>query len=270
MNILIIAAILVGIVDPCSDRGGIDRDSYVESVRRAGDMPVLLCRTDSTEAIEAAVSRLDLLILTGGEDVDPSLYGESPSPKLGCVNAVRDRFETSVLAAAVRHQVPVFGVCRGMQLMNVFFGGTLYQDLPSEFAFKTPERHTLGEWDRSKREYVHGLEIVEGSRLAAICGTGRLKVNAAHHQAVKRLAPGFRVSAFSPGGVVEAIECDRYPAAGVQFHPEELVVCRGDAVWTTFFSRLRDFTGRRPATPAAASNATHRVTAKEPGLRHGR
>ena len=248
MNIsILLLALVVGISDTCSTNGVIGASEYVESVRRVGGTPVVVCRTSDQKGLDAVVAGLDFLILTGGEDVAPARYGAEPSPKLGRVNAVRDEYEWALLSAAVRHGVPIFGTCRGVQMMNVFFGGTLYQDLPSEFPYKTPETHSsVGGWEKSKRIYRHEILIEPGSRLADVCdGATRLPVNSAHHQAVKRLAPGFRVAARSPEGVVESIECDWYPAAGVQFHPEVLLACNDDPVWKRFYERLSKFAGTR-------------------------
>ena len=136
----------------------------------------------------------------------------------------------ATLGEAVKRRLPVFGICRGMQLVNVFFGGTLYQDIPAEHEPEggaAPCRHRFGRYgDDGTIPPAHEVAVEPGSRLHAVTGAERLAVNSHHHQAVKRLAPGFRVSARATDGVVEAIEGDSYPAAGVQFHPEALVVGR--------------------------------------------
>ena len=254
----------VGISDTCSTNGAIGVGWYVESVRRVGGTPVVVCRTDDSAGLDAVVTGLDLLVLTGGEDVAPARYGEKPSPRLGRVNAVRDAYEWALLSAAVRHGVPIFGTCRGEQVLNVFFGGTLYQDLPSEFPFNDREVHrSPRRRGEAKCEHLHDILIEPGSRLASVCGgAARLPVNSSHHQAVKGLAPGFRVAARSPEGVVEAIECDWYPAAGVQFHPEILLACNGDPVWTRFDGTLSEFAGRR----RPVSRASHPIGVFDSGI----
>ena len=249
MTLLPLLAIVVGISDPCSTNGAIDRASYIEAVRRAGDTPVIVCRA-SPEALDAAVARLDLLVMTGGEDFDPALYGAAPSPRLGCVNAVRDEYDFALLRSAVRHEVPVVGICRGHQALNVFFGGSLYQDLPSEFPFRAAESHSCRQCGMTQRDHMHDILVEPRSRLHGVLGVGRIGVNSSHHQAVKALAPGFRISARSPGGVVEAIECGWFPAAGVQFHPEALSAHNGEPAWNRLFERLREFAGGRPDVPA--------------------
>ena len=174
------------------------------------------------------MSKLDVLILTGGEDVDPARYKTPKSPKLGKVNAPRDDFDFRLLAAARRRNLPVIGICRGCQLMNIAFGGTLWQDLPSEFPVK----------DVQHRNVHHRISIEPNSRFARVMGVTNALVNSYHHQAVKDLAPDFRIVAKSPDGVVEAIECDTYPAIGVQFHPEKMICDEKDDSLAEFFRNL--------------------------------
>ena len=203
--------------------------NYAEAVARSGHVPVVISRFGNDVQFDALVSKLDVLLLTGGEDVDPARYNAAKSPKLGKVNAPRDDFEFRLLAAARRRNLPVIGICRGCQLMNIAFGGTLWQDLPSEFPVKNV-RH---------RKAHHKISILPDSRFARVLGVTDALVNSSHHQAVKDLAPGFRVVAKSPDGVVEAIECDTYPAIGVQFHPERMVCDEKDALFAVFFRDMQ-------------------------------
>lgn len=186
--------------------------SYPEALSRAGHLPVVIPRFGSDAQLDETVSHLDALVMTGGEDFDPAIYGEKASPNLGTVNGPRDDFDLRLLAAARRRRLPVLGICRGCQLLNIAFGGTLWQDLPSEFPGK----------DVQHRNVHHPISILPDSRLAYVLDVTNTVVNSRHHQAVKRLAPGFRIVAKSPDGVVEAIESDGYPAVGLQFHPEGL------------------------------------------------
>ena len=247
-SIHLLLALVVGISETCATNGNvIAQGAYAEAVRKAGDIPVVICRTAKPEDLDRIVAGLDLLIATGGEDVDPARYGEKPSPHLGRVNAVRDEFEDLLLRAAVRHELPILGTCRGEQHLNVFFGGTLHQDLPSELGSRYTVEHRTGPDSRAaQRDRRHPIEIAPGSRLAKSCGAEGAVVNSLHHQAVKGLAPGMAVTAWTPDGVVEAIECAWYPASGVQFHPECLNAYNADPVWERFYSNLREFTGRRP------------------------
>ena len=208
--------------------------SYAEALSRAGHLPVVIPRCGSDEQFDVIVSRLDALVMTGGEDFDPALYGANRSPKLGEVNAPRDDFDLRLLAAARRRRLPVLGICRGCQLLNIAFGGTLWQDLPSEFPGK----------DIQHRDVHHPVQIVPDSRLARTIGTTNTVVNSLHHQAVQKLAPGFRVTATAPDGVVEAIESEQYPAVGLQFHPEKLVCDENRPLFLRVFENLSNLLGK--------------------------
>ena len=209
------APLVVGIADMCSTSNAVNvQATYVAAVAAAGNTPVVLPATFDRELVARMLAPLDALLLCGGEDVEPRRYGAKPSPRLGKVNLRRDVWEFLLLDEAVKRRLPVFGICRGCQVINVYFGGTLWQDLPSE---------RPGEIAHRSKE-LHPVRIVQGSRLAKSLRADNLMVNTSHHQAVKDLAPGFRAVAFAPDGVVEAIESDDLPVAGVQFHPERLFV----------------------------------------------
>ena len=215
-------------------------EEYAEAIRRGGNIPVVICRTAETSHLAKAIAPLDILILTGGADVDPSRYGAEPSPNLGRVQKDRDAFDFAVLDAAMARKLPVMGICRGVQVINVYFGGTLWQDLPSEFPVKDI-RHR----GKSVGTRCHTISIEPDSRLAAVLGVTNVEVNSQHHQAVKRLAPGFRIVARAPDGVVEAIEHATLPVAGVQFHPEGLVKYADDETCTRLFRNLPAFIGAK-------------------------
>ena len=223
-----------------SPRAGVGEE-YAEAIRRGGNIPVVICRTAETGHLAQVLAPLDILILTGGADVEPVRYGAEPSPKLGKVQKDRDAFDFAVLESALARKLPVMGVCRGMQVINVHFGGTLWQDLPSEFPVKEI-RH--GKNSVGKRCHMIGIE--PDSRLAAAIGATNVAVNSQHHQAVKRLAPGFRIIARAPDGVVEAIEHVSLPVAGVQFHPEGLVKYADDEIFTRLFRNLPTFIDPAP------------------------
>lgn len=242
---LLVAGLIVGITDQMPTNGFVRvRSEYVEAVRKAGHTPVVICRAESGESLDRLLTTLDVLMLTGGEDVDPSRYGELPSPNLGGVNVERDKFEHDLLTAAVRCKLPVVGICRGMQHLNVFFGGSLYQDLPSGLPEYTIEHRAVAATSVTDLDTHHWISVVEGSRLANVLGRGsRFSVNSRHHQAVRRVAPGFVVTARSDDGIIEAIESMSYPAAGVQFHPERMSAFENINEAENFFRCLSDFVG---------------------------
>lgn len=218
--------LVVGIADMCSTSNAVSvQSTYVAAVAAAGNTPIVLPAMTDRELVARMLAPLDALLLCGGEDVEPRRYGAAPSPRLGKVNLRRDAWELLLLDEAVKRRLPVFGICRGCQLINVYFGGTLWQDLPSERPGKIAHRS----------KDLHPIRVVQGSRLAGCLGKENLMVNTSHHQAVKDLAPGFRAVAFAPDGVVEAIESDTLPIAGVQFHPEKLLIQNGRAEFREIF-----------------------------------
>lgn len=205
--------------DPVTHLVGIRRQ-YLDAVLRAGGLPLLMPLTVVPSEIEAYLTRADGLLLTGGNDCDPRMFGEAPHPKLGRVDHDRDALESYVARWAWRTQCPTLAICRGMQLLNVALGGTLWQDLPSQCG-TDPNRHNQPE------DYVvtkHAVTITLGSRLSRVVGTEPLAVNSRHHQAVRELAPGFIVGAMSPTDqVIESIEAPEHRwMLAVQWHPEML------------------------------------------------
>jgi putative glutamine amidotransferase len=191
-------------------------DDYVESVKRAGGQPVVLKNSDAAESI---LGDLDGVLLTGGLDVDPSLYGEAAHETTQTAPD-RDRLEIPLSKAAIEQDLPIFAICRGVQVLNVAAGGSLVQDIPS--AVTTDLNHSI---DIPKDHMAHPVKITPGTKLAAALGAAAdletCPVNSRHHQSVARVAPAFVVSAVSPDGVVEAIERpDKAFCLGVQWHPE--------------------------------------------------
>jgi putative glutamine amidotransferase len=191
---------------------------YLESVRRAGGEPVEVA--DTEEAPDAIVARVRGVMLTGGGDVDPGLYGETPHATYEPAEAGRDAFEIALAKAALTADVPLLAICRGMQVLNVAMGGTLIQDIPSEIAGAL--NHSIRE---PRFHIAHEVWVSRDSRLWSIMTDKldgeSLQVNSRHHQAVKRVAPGFEVNATAPDGVIEGMErsASRFCLA-VQWHPE--------------------------------------------------
>jgi putative glutamine amidotransferase len=207
---------------------------YARAVELAGGLPVVLPPL-RTVAADALVDRLAGLCLSGGPDLDPAAYGADPHPELGPVEPALDSFELSVARRAAAAGIPILGICRGCQTLNVAHGGSLHQQLPDVTDGSIDHRQTvLGS------ETTHGVRIDPDSRLAAITGPEPLAVNSFHHQAVDRLGDGLRAVAWSPDGVVEAIEAIEAIAAerfllGVQWHAESLV---GDPRHLALFEAL--------------------------------
>jgi putative glutamine amidotransferase len=192
--------------------------SYTTAARTAGLRPYILPVLEAGDA-DAMLEGMAGLILTGGEDVDPRHYGTSPHPALGEVHAGRDAFELALARAARARRLPTLAICRGVQVLNVALGGTLVQDLPSEWEGALPHD---GSWERSAR--VHDATIARPSRLAEALGATALRVNSFHHQSLARVAGGLTAVAHAPDGVIEGVETvgDDWWVLGVQWHPEEL------------------------------------------------
>ena len=196
---------------------------YCEALARAGHSSVVIPAVSDTSVYESLIASLDAIIITGGEDINPARYRATVSPRCGKPNLGRDNYDWAVLTEAVRQRKPLLGICRGVQFMNVFFGGTLYQDIPSELPQSLGAGHCIGNYNKMWiTPSAHTNIIVKGTRLANVLGEAPLLVNSLHHQAVKDIAPGFRVAARATDGIVEAIEGIDYPAVGLQFHPEAI------------------------------------------------
>jgi putative glutamine amidotransferase len=190
-----------------------------DAVTRAGGTPVLIPPQQDEAALQAHFAQLDGLILSGGGDVDPASYGATPIPAVGGVDEVRDRTEMTLARWALDERKPLFGICRGLQLLNVALGGTLYQDV-SEYDEALPHRLYP---DLPFDLLAHPVEVTPGSLLAQVLGAETVEVNSLHHQACATLAPAVAVAARAPDGMVEALEVPGHPfALAVQWHPEAL------------------------------------------------
>jgi putative glutamine amidotransferase len=229
--------------------------AYVDVVVAAGGLPLVLPSVEPDTAA-AYLARIDGLLLTGGDDVDPSCYGRDPHPELGEVDPARDRFEVALVRGARAAGTPVLGICRGIQLLNAAFGGTLVQDVPSEVtgAIQHQQRTvTMG-------EYGHALAAVPGTRFARIAGAESFRVNSYHHQAVDRVADGLVVTARSPDGIVEGLEDPAHPfLEAVQWHPERLPEDRVTVRLLRAFVEAAAASARKGARPAAARTAAARA-----------
>ena len=193
---------------------------YVEAILRAGGIPFIIPFNEDLESIREMVEHVDGVILSGGHDVNPYNYGEDPLLKIGEVFPERDVFDMEIYKTAVKYNKPVFGICRGFQIINVVNGGSLYQDL--SYADFVKLKHDQQD---NPSQATHFVKFEEGTFLRDILGE-EIKVNSFHHQILKDVAPGFKVVAKSPDGVVESIQkiTEDCFVVGVQWHPEMLSV----------------------------------------------
>jgi len=193
--------------------------AYLTAVQQAGGIPILLPPQLSDAARDELWRRLDALVLTGGGDLDPARFGEPRHPTVYDVSAARDQLEIDLTRRALTESVPLLAICRGIQVLNVVLGGTLYQDIPSDLA--SPIAHSQKE---RRDQPTHAVKVQEGSRLAEILGRLEVDVNSLHHQAIKDLGPRLRAVGMAPDGIIEAAEVVDHPfAVAVQWHPEDLV-----------------------------------------------
>lgn len=210
---------LVGIVPSWVEEKKISvNQDYVEAVLRAGGTPVLFPVTADRERINALLNRVDGLLLTGGEDVDPREYGERKQPCCGDCSASRDAMEFPLCREALARRIPLLAICRGMQVLCCALGGSLYQDLAEQFGTELlhPRSDVPG-------DPVHPVDVRPGTLLSSIVGAGSLPVNSRHHQGIKVSGKGLRVCAVAPDGLIEGVELPDHPfALGVQWHPESL------------------------------------------------
>lgn len=192
--------------------------SYVDAVLAAGGVPVVLPPQD--DHAEALLGLVDGLLFSGGADLDPAIYGDREvHPKTYDVHPLRDRFELALIREAIARDIPTFCICRGIQLLNVARGGTLYQDVSDQFDAGLPHRQQDAGF--LHHESSHAVSAAPNSALARAYRTTTIPVNSYHHQAVKDVAPGLAITGHAEDGLVEAVELpDKAFVVGVQWHPE--------------------------------------------------
>ncbi|HWW63098.1 MAG TPA: gamma-glutamyl-gamma-aminobutyrate hydrolase family protein [Thermoanaerobaculia bacterium] len=204
--------------------------TYVESLRRAGAVPVLV--PPQPENAADIIEGLDGILLAGGDDCDPQVYGEERHPTVEPMDPRRQNNDLTLARAARERGIPTLGICLGLQVMNIAAGGTLMQDIDS--AMETEIQHASKPEDRAR----HDVIVEKGTRLSGIVGERELNVNSSHHQAIKGVGDGLRITALAPDGVVEGLEDPRHPFyVGVQWHPEDM---RGEDSASSIFRAFVD------------------------------
>ena len=210
---------LIGISSNHHEDNILLRETYVRSVIHCNGVPIIIPQSSDTAAVVEAVRRCDAIILTGGSDVHPAWFGSEPNANLGFVDSRKDYFDFTVLYAALRYSLPLLGVCRGEQIQAIAMGGSLVQDIPTQIKGYLNHMQSA-----DKHEVWHSVTLTGEGRLPDIIrGESTFMVNSFHHQCVKDLPPGCKVTALSQDGVVEGIDFyPEYPFMGVQWHPETL------------------------------------------------
>lgn len=226
-----VQAPLIGLTGNFSDNKLSLLPGYYTSILKAGAVPVILPPTEDADILISFLNRIDGLLFTGGADINPLFFQEEPIRELQDINPYRDRQELLLARLAADRQIPILGICRGVQVLNAAFGGSLYQDIHSQME-GTRIKHSQ-QLDRSFAS--HTIEIEPGSLLEKIMGCNHAAVNSFHHQAVREAAPGFRVSARAKDGVIEAIESTEGKSIlGVQWHPECFILNGDESMMPLF------------------------------------
>ncbi|HEY7347938.1 MAG TPA: gamma-glutamyl-gamma-aminobutyrate hydrolase family protein [Ktedonobacterales bacterium] len=224
--------------------------AYTKAVEMAGGTPVLIPHFDDLADLEPLCARLDGLLLPGGVDVHPRAYDEEPHTLLGAVDLNEDRLELALANYFLEMDLPILGICRGMQLLNVVARGTLYQDIHAQRPNSL--KHA---WTGKPRTYrAHSITIAPGTRLADLLGTEPLMVNSFHHQGIKTLGRNAIPSATAPDDLIEGIEFPNHRfVVAIQCHPEELAVAGDERVLRLFQGFVQAATRPTPATYRVAS-----------------
>lgn len=208
---------VIGITANFGDKGAELAEGYFRSIELAGGIPVVIPITENHIELAALLDRIDGLVLSGGADINPLYLGEDPIPQLGSINPRRDRMEILLTRLAYDRQLPILGICRGIQMLTAVLGGKLYQDIQSQSESSFPIKHSQ---DLARGVASHFVDAVPGSIVQTLLGD-RFAVNSFHHQAVSKCGPLLRPTAYSADGIIEAVESTEYKSVvGVQWHPE--------------------------------------------------
>ncbi|MDN7244462.1 gamma-glutamyl-gamma-aminobutyrate hydrolase family protein [Planococcus shenhongbingii] len=206
---------------------------YGQAILQSGGLPLIVPIVDQ-EDIPVLCERLDGLIVTGGGDINPLLYGEEPHVRLGAVYPGSDEYEKELILNFLKLDKPFIGMCRGLQMLNISLGGTNYQDLEAQYEGDLNQHKQLA----MRTHRTHSVELEDDSKLLGIMGEKKFNVNSFHHQGVKDVSSQLKVAARAADGLVEALESDSYQfVMGIQWHPEEFAV-QGDEASKKLFDRF--------------------------------
>ena len=201
-----------------AERAGAVLHTYVHSIEEAGGLPLLIPYMKHSALLDEVTDLCDGFLFTGGGDLDPNFFGEPTSPHCGKIEPLRDEWDFASAHRALTSGKPILGICRGIQVLNVALGGTLYQDIPTEYKTEIFHSQTNG-----LHAYSHSIRIVEGSPLHALLGKSEIKGNSFHHQAIKALGRGLVPCAYAEDGIIEAVYSVEHPyLRAYQWHPERL------------------------------------------------
>ena len=205
--------------------------TYTHAVEAAGGVAILIPLVHDANTLEVLLDRVDGLLFPGGKDLQPSLYGESPHPQLGAVEPQEDEVELTLAQWAIERDIPILGICRGMQLLNVALGGSLYQDIGSQ----VPDSLKHQNDDQPRSMIAHSIQVEAGSQMEHVLGSNEVWVNSLHHQAVKQPGKGVHISGHAEDGIAELLEVpDHCFLLAVQGHPEEIYT--QETIWSHVFS----------------------------------
>lgn len=218
------------------------RANYIQSIIEAGGLPLIIPFAQG-KLLQEYFDRIDGIVFAGGEDVDPAYYNEKPHPKLGRISAKRDTAELELMSLVRSEKKPCLAICRGLQLANVAYGGSLFQDIPSECHNLTANHNVSG--GERKQTVAHQVSVDRSSLLFKILALDKVGVNSTHHQAAKVVAPGLRQTALSEDGVIEGLEATdaNHFVVCVQWHPESMWQSL-DPIWLKLFKALVDASSR--------------------------
>lgn len=199
------------------ERSYVNND-YIKAVIENGGIPFIIPLNIEDSVVEEQINNIDGLILSGGHDINPLIYNQEPKEKLGKTFYERDRFDYTLIKFALKRNIPILGICRGFQLLNVYFGGSLLQDLSYSKDINIKHDQEYG-----PKRISHSIKILKNTKLNSIINQDEILVNSFHHQAIDKLAENLKISAISKDGVIEAFEQEDYNfLLGVQWHPEML------------------------------------------------